>query len=153
LPIHGQKAASFIGRLVFRIMKFLPVAVEHHPKFTWREMIAGMLRMSHVTEITGLLKKNGGAAYRGINYESAQLKANIAINERRSDWYEKFLGELSALVGKPIGELKRDIDLWCSMTDSMKYIQLGNPENVVIVKEDSAEVFQREIDALANNKA
>ncbi|RXV67815.1 hypothetical protein D1006_21505 [Burkholderia stabilis] len=58
LPIDGWLAALFVGRLLYRMAALLPVAVQHQSTFTWRNFVAGMIRMSYVTEIIGLLKKH-----------------------------------------------------------------------------------------------
>jgi len=144
LPIDGRKAGAFIGRLLLRIAEFLPLAAKHQTLLTWREVISGMLRMSHVTEVMLALKKDAGPAYHYFDFEMPQFRANIAINQRRSNWYEEFLDELSRCTGKTTDELTHDIELWASMTDSMKYVQLGNPESIVIVEEHPDEIFQRE---------
>lgn len=148
LPIHGMKAGAFIGRLLYRIAEFMPLAVKVRPILTWREVISGMLRMTHVTEVMAALKKNAGLAYQGINFDAAQLSANTAINQRSPDWHEKFLDKLSVLTGKSIDHLKRDIEQWASITDSMKYIQLGNPESIVIIEKNAEEIFEKEASGL-----
>lgn len=144
LPIDGRRAGAFIGRLILRIAEFLPLAVKYKRIFTWREMVSGLLRMTHVTEVMASLKKNAGSAYQGINFDPVQMRANTEINERRPTWYDAFLCELSAISGKSIRELKSDIEKWAAMTDSMKYVQLGNPESIIIVEEDPIKVLSEE---------
>lgn len=143
LPIDGRIAGVFIGRLILRINEFLPHIVKCQPIVTWREIISGMLRMLHVTEVMIALKKNAGPKYRSINFGQAQMRANIGINNRNPDWYLEFLLELSSHVGHPIEILKQDIKKWVSMTDSMKYVQLGNPESIVIVEESPDKIIER----------
>lgn len=152
LPIDGRKAGAFIGRLILRIAEFLPLAVRYKRIFTWREMISGLLRMTHVTEVMASLKKNAGSAYQGINFDPVQMRANTEINERRPTWYDAFLCELSAISGKSIRELKSDIEQWAAMTDSMKYVQLGNPESIIIVEEDTIKVLSEEYDRQVENR-
>lgn len=144
LPIDGMKAGAFIGRLLLRISEFLPLAVRYKRFFTWREMVSGLLRMTHVTEVMAALKKNAGLAYQVVNFDPVQMRANTEINERRPNWYDAFLCELSTISGKSIHELKSDIEKWASMTDSMKYVQLGNPESIIIVEEDPSKVLLEE---------
>lgn len=143
LPIDGRTAGAFIGRLILRINEFLPLIVKRPMIVTWREIISGLLRMSHVTEVMFALKKNAGPKYRSIYFDQVQLKANIAINNRNPDWYFEFLLELSSHVGHPIEILKQDIKKWASMTDSMKYVQLGNPESIVIEDESPDKILGR----------
>lgn len=150
LPVNGKKAAMFIGRLLFRIMELLPIATKHSLKLTWRDVISGMLRMSYATEVMMLLKKNGGAAYQGLNFDDAQFVANREINARNPKWYDMFRNELSRLTQISVEIIDHDIAKWASMTDSMKYVQLGNPESIIIVEEDASLVFQNELAALAS---
>lgn len=145
LPIDGPYAGLFIGRLLLRITEFLPLAVKHRKLLTWREVISGMLRMSHVTEVLHALKKNAGLAYHGIDFDAVQLRANTAINQRNSGWYDEFLDELSVQTKKSIEHLNSDIGKWASLTESMKYIQLGNPESIVIVEKTAEEIFESEV--------
>jgi hypothetical protein len=143
----------FIGRLLVRLTEFLPIATKHSLKLTWRDVISGMLRMSHATEVMMLLKKNGGAAYQGLDFDDVQFVANREINARNPKWYEVFRNELSILTQIPVEDIDHDIANWASMTDSMKYVQLGNPENIIIVEEDAVVVFQNEVAALAPSAA
>jgi len=153
MPVDGRKAAIFIGRLLLRIREFMPIAIKYRLKLTWRDVISGMLRMTHATEVMMLLKKNGGAAYRGLNFDDVQLVANREINARNPKWYDMYRKELSRLTQIPIESIDHDIGKWASMTDAMKYVQLGNPENVIILEEDASVVFQDEVAALASNAA
>jgi hypothetical protein len=109
--------------------------------------------MTHATEVMMLLKKNGGAAYRGLNFDDAQLVANREINARNPKWYDMYRKELSRLTQIPIESIDHDIGKWASMTDAMKYVQLGNPENVIILEEDASVVFKDEVAVLASNAA
>jgi hypothetical protein len=145
LPIDGRLAALFIGRLLFRMAEFLPLAVKFQSVFTWREFIAGMLRMTYVTEVIEALRTNGGKAYHGVDFDEATLRANVAINNRRPGWFETFVNELSSQTTQSTDVVKSDIGRWASMTDSMKYVQLGNPESIVIVEENATDVFQEEL--------
>lgn len=135
LPIDGRLAALFIGRLIFRILEFLPVALRDRPMVTWREVISGMLRMTYTSEVTRLLTRHAGVSLAAEASQRVQIAANIAINARRSNWYELYLSELAKESGKELDELKGLARMWASMTDSQKYVQLGAPENIVIESE------------------
>lgn len=144
LPIDGRAAGIFIGRLMLRIAEFIPLAIKHLPFLSWRDVISGMLRMTHVTETMRALHRYAGRAYREINFDTAQMRANIAINQNQASWYSDFLDELAAQTEQPVDLVKRDIARFAALTDSMKYVQLGNPENIRIVEEDAVESYQRE---------
>lgn len=145
LPIDGMKAGIFIGRLFLRIAQFLPLILKHQTVVCWRDFVSGMLRMMHVTEVLGALRKNAGPAYQGISFDPVQLRANSAINQGKPNWHKEFLDELSLLVKIPIENITQDIEKWAAMTDSMKYVQLGNPENIVIVEKDAQEILNEKV--------
>ncbi len=132
LPIDGLKAALFIGRLMLRIFDFIPAALETRDILTWREVISGMLRMTYTTEITRLLIKHEKIKLDKQAFDNIQLSANIAINNRNPEWFEVYLNSLSKESCLNIGALKMMISRWAAMTDAIKYIQLGSPENIVI---------------------
>ncbi|MGJ3702668.1 CHAT domain-containing protein [Variovorax sp. AFSI2.2] len=140
-PIDGRKAAMFNARFLYRLEEFLPAAIEISPRLTWREVVSGMLRMSHCTDILFSMQKRLSLDRAGR--DKAQLEANMAINARRSDWYEAFLKELSKQCSWSVEALHTDISENFALTDAMKYVQVGNPENITIVKEAHLSVLDR----------
>lgn len=149
LPIDGKVAATFIRRLLLRVREFVPAALTLRPVVTWREVVSGLLRMAHVTDILLLLHSNGVARVRSVDdLNAVSLAANIAINHRRSDWYETFLSAYSERCGLPIGELQDKIGKFAALTESMKYVQLGAPENIIITGDVPEEVMRREAQLL-----
>lgn len=140
LPIHGLNAGVFLARMFVRINEFIPLAVKFRPVLNWREVISGMIRMSHITDTLGMLETNMADVYRGYDYEEVQIASNMAINNRNPHWHEIFIDELSSKVNRCRGRVLADVERWSGFTESLKYIQLGNPENIIIVDD---EVFSR----------
>lgn len=132
LPIDGWLASLFIGRLLYRIAAFLPLAIRYQSMVTWRDFVAGMLRMSYTTEVIGALKKRGGGAYHAIDFDRVQFNANIAINNRQADWFHHVIGDISEQTKLPSPSIQRDIGRWAAMVDSMKYVQIGNSHSTVM---------------------
>lgn len=132
LPISGRLAAVFIGRLIFRIFEFVPMALKIREILTWREVISGMVRMSYTTEVTRLLVKYAKLPIAEASRGRIQLAANIAINNRSGDWYETYLENLAHETNMGVEDLHNLIMRWASLTDALKYVQLGSPENVII---------------------
>lgn len=132
LPINAGQAALFLARLVLRIVEFIPIALKHRTMLTWREVISGMLRMSYTSEVRQQLIKQRLVKLDEEANARVQLVANTAINERLGNWFELFLDALSQESGIDQNDLQRLISTRASMVDSIKYVQLGSPENIVI---------------------
>ena len=135
LPIDARLAAIFIGRLLFRIAEFIPIALKLRTLLTWREVICGMIRMTYVSEVRGILERQAGIQFPSGSHDRIQLVANTAINERRIDWFERFVKAVAIEVGRSETQVRVDISRWAALTDALKYVQLGSPENIVIVSE------------------
>jgi len=139
-PIDGIKAAEFTARFLYRLVDFIPVALRIFPQLSWREVVSGMLRMTHCTEILEGLMYRGRIDQRGSN--KVQLAANIAINNRVDDWHERFVDEISTYSGLSVEFINNEIQNHFCLTDAMKYVQLGSPENIIIVEESASEIVE-----------
>jgi hypothetical protein len=135
LPIHGVWAASFIARLIFRISEFIPEALNLKPLLTWREVVSGMLRMTYATELITIINNRAKLQLTSGDFDYLQFKANIWINNRRADWLQKLIAEIADKNRLSASEVKTIAHRWASMTDSLKYIQIGSPESIVITKD------------------
>ena len=112
--------------------------------------MSGMLRMTYVTEVLSALRKHAGAAYEHLDTSEIQLQANVAINQRQANWYKVVLNAVAKSTGQSVEAVKKHVEQWSSMTDSMKYVQLGHPESVVIVEEDAVTAFEEEADRVTS---
>ena len=142
-PIDGRSAASFNARLLLRLDQFLPVALKIRPQVTWREVVSGMLRMAHASEAARRLNR---ATRMGLSEDElgrVQVAANAAINAREADWHRTFVAALATESGRDIREIEHGLQRYCGLTDALKYVQLGNPERLILVKEHPAQTFSR----------
>jgi hypothetical protein len=135
LPIHGAKAAMFNARLIFRLREFLPIATKVRPVLTWREVVSGMLRMTHTIEVLLQLEALRRVTVSEEQRWAVQLAANEAINSRDAMWHERFLSALARASGIAVDGLRGEIERYVGLTDAMKYVQLGCPENIVIISQ------------------
>jgi hypothetical protein len=122
-----------------RIFEFIPVAIVQRPILTWREVMSGMIRMSFTSEVRHLLTRQAGVRLRQGGHDRVQLTANTTINSRRPDWFEQFVEAIESESGIESSNIRALIARWGSITDSLKYLQLGSPENIVIVGEPTPE--------------
>jgi hypothetical protein len=127
--------------MLLRLKEFLTIAVEARPLLTRREVVSGMLRMRHASEVVSLLKRRAGLQLDDTEAEAVQFAANTAINGREANWYESFLAKLSEFSGWSLDKLRFEVGRWAGLTDAMKYVQLGNPERIVIVNKPAHEVL------------
>ena len=138
MPVDGRLAAIFIGRLIYRIVEFIPLAIRSREVMTWREVISGMLRMSYTTEVTRLLVECGEIDLSEAARDRILLVANHAINMRHGRWFDLYMDALEKESGQRRRELVKTVSRVASMVDAIKYVQLGNPEDIVIV-DDAAD--------------
>lgn len=129
LPINSKRAALFIARLIYRIAKFIPImATGRRLGVDWRYIMSGMLRMTYASEIISQFEKDFGVEF----LEVLRTKTNVDINSRDDKWLTQMIRRLAAVVNKPA----RDIWAWfeerVEMVDSLKYVQLGRPELIVV---------------------
>ncbi|MFZ6656690.1 CHAT domain-containing protein [Undibacterium sp. TJN19] len=140
LPIDAMRAAMFIGRLVYRLDAFVHSALIYRDRLTWREIVAGLIKMSHITEILISLISNGyiegmqSEAFRTIHFN-----ANVDINSNRADWFERFLNSLSTQLKCTTAEAQQITEKYSYLTDALLYTQLGNPELIFITSDIRAQ--------------
>lgn len=139
LPINAGLAAAFIGRLMLRISEFIPIALKVRNILTWREVISGMIRMAYTSEVRRILTTQAGLSLRSGGDDRVQLVANVAINERLTNWFELFVAAMATESDTPESQVRSDVLRWASLTDALKYVQLGCPENLVILPDVSPE--------------
>lgn len=135
LPIGNSDAATFIARLILRLQEYLPLAA-HEPKLplTWSKFLTGLLKMSYSTEIINLLRKERIITLTEESHYRTTFLTNSLINTGHPNWYENFISLLSKESTKPIEEIKTAIHRWAKFSDCLKYIQLGNPEKILLEK-------------------
>lgn len=124
LPVGGFSSAVFVARLMHRLAEYIPAmmkAVEH--PLSWLEVIAGMLRMTVATEIINDLCGVQGAM-------QTRQNANIDINSRRTDWFERLVENLVPETGEELTRVRKKALAAIARSDAIRYTHLGNPERL-----------------------
>lgn len=142
-PIYGDKAALFNARMLYRLKAFIPAALKIRPFLTWREVVSGMLRMSYAYEVLRALADLARVPLSEAEIRRIQLKANVAINARQADWHTVLMEAIADATALPMVELAHKVGQWVGLTDSLKYVQLGSPENIIIVREHPGSILER----------
>ena len=140
LPMGGQAAASFIARLVLRIVEFVPTAISTRKRaLDWTEVISGMLRMLLASELLDALvgPPDGRDTPRG----RFQTEANVHINMRESEtWFEDLLGRIAQHRGETVERVSARAEGVIARSQAIRYVQLGNPESILIEDTDVREL-------------
>ncbi|WP_431068296.1 hypothetical protein [Ralstonia holmesii] len=144
-PIGAVEAAVFNARLALRIQEYIPIALKSTrvSSVTWRTVVSGMLRMHHTQEI---LRRLMSPTIMGLTIEAVmqvQMAANISINAQHADWYAAFERNVANRCGRSVGVVREVISKHAGLTDAMKYVHLGNPEDIAIVPDVPEHVLHR----------
>ena len=139
LPIDARRAAVFIGRLLFRLVEFLPTMLaDRGQAVVWSEVVGGMLRMQLLSDLLRpCLAKN---LFSFDDYKEIHTAGNIAINTRRSDWFELVVGMVAERGSLLPNQVRGHFRAVLPFSDTIRYIQIGNPETVLV---DDASTMQR----------
>ena len=137
LPVNAVYAATFVRRLLIRVGGFLPLiaASDVNRPATWRSIVTGLQRMQYVTEIMLSLAVNAKIDLSAA-FDKIQLQSNIEINSGEVDWFERFVDRLAAETNRSAEAIHLLIRKWASVVDVMHYVQLGNPESILILKDE-----------------
>jgi len=150
LPVNAFASAVLISRLLLRVQEFIPIHTERfNHSLRWSEVISGMQRMSYVTDILHLLPRIGIKLDRE-SFEYIQLRTNNRINPYDKYWYVEFWRVLAERVGLRSADVILFAQKWCQFTESMKYIQMGNPESILIMSESVERETRPEENVLSN---
>ncbi|HSV34668.1 MAG TPA: CHAT domain-containing protein [Ramlibacter sp.] len=141
-PISARKAALFNARMLWRLEAYIPAALQTRKMLTWREVVAGMLRMSYVTEVLELLEAHADLHFGREEVESIQLATTTLISARDAGWHSLLVTRIAETAKVTEDRVRELMERWCSLTDAMKYVQLGNPERVIIIDAPFEEAWE-----------
>ena len=141
LPLDSRQAAIFIGRLLYRLVDFLPAAIAGRGEaIQWSEVVSGLLRMQLVTDL--LRPYHGREILSRENYEYIHAQGNMAINTRRSDWFEFFTGLTAEHSSLSLDQVQQDFRTCIPTSDTIRYVHMGNPETILIDDPSTMELIE-----------
>ena len=100
--------------------------------------MTGMQRMVYLTEMIEFLRDEKLLLLAPIEKFCLTRDANAAVSARRSTWYEEALQKFATASGVPQDRLLELIDEKFNAPESTKYLQLGNPEDILIASDSLA---------------
>ena len=131
LPIDSRKAAIFLCRLFYRIGEFVPTALRVKRRVSWREVVSGMTKMSHMTECLWYLSKQG--MLDPTSFDELHYEANKDINDLNPNWFEHSVERLAKHLKCSTAEARKYLSEDVGLTDALMHVQLGNPELLWLV--------------------
>ena len=131
-PINSDHAATFVIRLLTRVAVYLPIALKSRP-YTWREVISGLFKMSYTRDVLTYLRDEKKLLNQN-QYAAIHIKTNMLVNAiEAKDWFDEFkllIGVVLDIEEPAINELFQKN---FQFVETMLMVQLGRPENIVIV--------------------
>ena len=102
--------------------------------------ISGMTRQFYYSELLYKLKESSFITKQQI-YE-LNFAVNMILNTFQLDSHNMILSEISMKSNKTVDDIKLFIENNHKFSESLKYIQIGNPENIIIIPDNSILVQQ-----------
>jgi hypothetical protein len=140
IPVNATYSAIFVARLLFRVREFLPILLSRPNRSArWAEIFSGLQRRQYCTEVIFVLNSvgfriNGAAAQR------IMTEAGLLIDGGEPAWMTPFIGMLATASERSEADVRAAILRYAYITDALAYVQLGNPERLVIAERDTAPV-------------
>jgi len=140
LPVGGMASASFVARLIYRLADFIPAALKANKRvLNWTEIISGMQRMLLASEILdGLV---GPLERPPSPRAKIQSEANMHINTGDPEWFEWLLETIAKHRNESMEAVLGRANSIIARSEAIRYIQLGNPENILIDDGSIRDIF------------
>lgn len=135
LPISSHEASIFIARLLLRIKYYLPkrLSGEKGVSIRWSSFVTGMIRKTYYSELLSLLHKNHGLSKE--NKSQLNFYAGLILDPLHAEWHQIIMDEISKKTKFSREELNKIIENELMIPECLKYIQMGNPESIIIAAE------------------
>lgn len=135
LPILSDEASTFIARLLLRIKLYLPKRLANGDGLSirWSSFVAGMVRRSFYTELFDSMAKEFGITAHvksKLNYY-----AGTKVDPLHEHWHEEIMQYVSETIGVDADVIHDFMKSSFAFPECLKYIQMGNPESIIIAAE------------------
>ena len=141
LSIQSHESSVYISRLLIRLSVFLHThLITHKQSIRWSTFITGMIRQSYYTEL--LFKLRDKKLIKNEQIEELNFFINININPLALDFHNIIYKEVRSKANLTLNELNKFIEDNHKMAECLKYIQMGNPENLIIIPDDSKLIYK-----------
>ncbi|WP_201764684.1 hypothetical protein ACK8HJ_19025 [Vreelandella titanicae] len=131
LPILSKEASTFIVRLMIRLKEFLPIVINKEKKsLRWSSFMSGMIRRTFYTELIDFLIEKG--VIESDKKYNLIPRCGMMIDPVSENFHSEIVSLISNETNISPEEVQRIIDEELVLPECLKYLQLGNPERVVI---------------------
>ena len=131
LPVGGAEGARFVYRLLLHLIDFVRAAISARRRaMSWNEVLSGVLRLTLATDIMDSLirRKLMKAEHRSSAFQAV---LHDLLNSEPT-WFETLASGIKADGNAPAKELDAAIQSAIANSESIRCIQLGRPESIVI---------------------
>lgn len=136
LPILADEASTFIARLLLRIQLYLPrrLSSSDGRSIRWSSFVAGMIRRTFYSELFELMAKKFALT---LDVKSAlNYFAGGRVDPLHENWHEDIMQYTSIETGIDIDVIEQLMKDCFALPECLKYIQMGNPESIILVSEN-----------------
>ncbi|HEX7861122.1 MAG TPA: CHAT domain-containing protein [Verrucomicrobiae bacterium] len=139
LPVSATDAAVFVARLYFRIAELLPGILSSGGETRWSSFVSGMQKQVYISEQIRRLYKLLRRDLPFRDYYAIHTAANDFILKGDLQWYEKSVLLVANHLNATEEAIRKELKSRCQLVDIVKYVQLGNPDQILFVGESDIE--------------
>ncbi|HIF9071008.1 TPA: hypothetical protein ACX6QT_003583 [Photobacterium damselae] len=132
LPIISHEASVFITRLLLRVKYYLPKRLEGGSGMSirWSSFVTGMIRKTFYSEFLNYLQKN--SLLSATDKNNLIFEIGFYLDPLNSDWHEKIISSISSKIEIEVTKVKQILEDDFMLPECLKYIQMGNPESIIV---------------------
>jgi hypothetical protein len=135
LPVDATYSAIFIARLLLRIGSYAPMLLSRPwGSMRWSEIVPGLQRRMHTNEAIWAINGKDGIRLD----KEAQLRitfdVGMAIDTGNARWHDLMVNSIVNEASVPHARVRNALRREAYLTDALLYVQLGNPERIIIAK-------------------
>lgn len=129
-PLSARDAAIFAARLLHRLAKFVPAAINTRGRvINWTEVVSGLLRMQLLTDFLRRFEQRNEISH--ATYEEIHIAGNMAINTNNPDPFTH-VATLLENKGVDARRLKLVLETSVANSSTLSYLNIGRPETILL---------------------
>jgi hypothetical protein len=133
LPLAAKDASVLLARLLYRLSEYVPIVTSQLDRSVrWVSIMTGLQRMVYLTELLELLCEQKFVSMTPAERISLLTVANMPISAGKATWFEDAVALFSKAAACSPARLLTFVEQEFNAPESTKYIQLGNPEDILI---------------------
>lgn len=130
LPVNAIESAIFISRIIFRLSNYLDVICKMNLGIiSWKTLISTFLKMSFSTDVLRYFKEKN--MLEEDDFIRIHIESNTLINTYNENWFEYICQKVSDINNFSLNDVY-DLVSEKYFFETMNYIQIGRPENILI---------------------